>query len=97
MPARLAGRLQRTNDARLRRDDIEDGLLAGIKRRATAPQLMVELAHRVHRQLRDFEAERPDMAVRARELEQQIGNLADAIAGGGLHTSRTLGQRLQAA
>jgi hypothetical protein len=58
---------------------------------------MVELAHRVHRQLREFEATRPDTAARARELEQQIGNLADAIAGGGLHTSRTLGQRLQAA
>jgi hypothetical protein len=47
--------------------------------------------------LREFEAMRPDMAARTRELEQQIGNLADAIAGGGLHTSRALGQRLQAA
>ena len=48
-------------------------------------------------ELREFEIKRPDMAARARELEQQIGNLADAIVGGGLQTSRTLGQRLQAA
>jgi hypothetical protein len=34
---------------------------------------------------------------RIRELEAQVENLADAIAAGGLHGSRALGTRLQAA
>jgi hypothetical protein len=86
-----------TNDARLRRDEIETGLLAGMKQRATAPRLMDELACRVRLEMRELETKGPDKAARIRELEQQIEHLADAIAQGGLHTSRTLGQRLQAA
>lgn len=86
-----------TNDARIRRDKVETGLLAEIKERAEAPEVLEQLTLRVRMQLREQEASRPDFAVRTRKLEQQIENLADAIGDGGLHTSRALGQRLQAA
>jgi site-specific DNA recombinase len=86
-----------TNDARIRRDKVENGLLAEIKQRAEAPEVLEQLALQVRRRLREQEASRPDFAARTCELEQHIEHLADAIGNGGLHTSRTLGQRLQAA
>jgi hypothetical protein len=54
-------------------------------------------ARRVRLEIREIETKGPDKGARIHELEQQVEHLVDAIAEGGLHTSRTLGQRLQAA
>lgn len=48
-------------------------------------------------QLRDMPTDAPDNSRRIRELESQVENLADAIVAGGLHGSRALATRLQAA
>jgi hypothetical protein len=78
----------------LKKSEIESGLIAGIKRELSAPEVIEELQRRVRQRLRKGRAS-PDNAARLAELRMKVDNLADAIANGALRTSPALADRLR--
>ena len=90
------GRSACTNDATFRRDEVEAAVCQGIRTRVLADDAIAEVAKRVRARLRQRPA-RPDPSARIAELEETVGNLADAIASGALRSSPVIAARLRAA
>jgi hypothetical protein len=86
-----------SNDAPLQRHVAEFEVLAGIKRELRSPEVIDEICRRVRAALRKTRAPVPDHQARIAQLKAEIGNIADAIAVGGLRASPTLAARLAAA
>ena len=84
------------NDARIRRDVVETGLLAGIKQELLSDAHIKEVRRRV---VKLMTAKKPpaDQAKAINKAEAEIANLTDAIANGLLKSSPALAERLQAA
>ena len=84
------------NDARIRRDVVETGLLAGIKQELLSPEHIKEVRRRVVKLLT---AKKPlaDQPKAIDKAEAEVVNLTDAIANGLLKSSPALAERLQAA
>ena len=84
------------NDARIRRDVVESGLLAGIKRELLSPAAIEEIRRRVAKIVK---AKKPptDNVKAIGKAEAEVANLTDAIANGLLKSSPALAARLQAA
>lgn len=91
------GRAACSNDFRVKRNLLEDGLLAGIRRELLAPEVLAEFKKRVMKRL--AEEQRAPLVDRKRisELKDQVANLAEAIATGALKSSPALAGRLAAA
>jgi site-specific DNA recombinase len=85
------------NDLRLKRDLIEDGLLEGVRNALLSPAALEEFRRRIVKRLADQNRQKTPDPKRIAELEAQIGNLVDAIAGGALKSSPALSARLEAA
>lgn len=85
------------NNARFRRDAIEEAILAGIRRDLATPEAAEEVCRRVRARLRDLSRPKPVNRARIAELETQIANLIDAVAAGGLRGSAGLAERLRTA
>jgi hypothetical protein len=84
-----------SNDAYLRRDLIESGLLHGIKQELLSPASVAAVRSRVTRL-----AKQRDRKVKPEEVERlksEIANLTDAIATGALRSSPALAARLETA
>lgn len=82
------------NDAYLRRSQIEPGLLAGIKRELSAPEVLEEIVRRVRQRVK--KPRTADNRTHVEKLEREVASLVDAIASGALRASPALAQRLQA-
>ncbi len=84
------------NDAYIRRDVVETGLLAGIKQELLSPGHIEEVRRRV---VKLMTAKKPpaDQAKAIEKAEDEVANLTDAIANGLLKSSPALAERLQAA
>lgn len=84
------------NDARIRRDVVETGLLAGIKQELLSDAHIEEVRRRV---VKLMTAKKPpaDQAKAIGKAEAEVANLTDAIANGLLKSSPALAERLQAA
>ena len=85
------------NDALLPRQRTEFEVLKGIKRELRSPIIMKEICTRFRAALRAPKPKAPESRPRIDQLKAEIGNIADAIAGGMLRTSPTLANRLAAA
>ena len=85
------------NDYRVKRVLLEEGLLAGIRRELLAPEAIEEFRRRVVKKLADQNHKPDGHSARLRELEKEVANLADAVAGGVLRSSPALAQRLATA
>ncbi len=81
------------NDAYLRRSQIEPGLLAGIKRKLSAPEVLEEILRRLRQRVKKPRAR--DSRAQIAKLEREVASLVDAIASGALRASPALAQRLQ--
>jgi hypothetical protein len=86
-----------SNDATLQRHVAEFEVLAGIKRELRSPEVIDEICRRLRAALRKPKATIPENQARIAQLKTEIGNIADAIAVGGLRASPTLTARLAAA
>lgn len=85
------------NTARLKRTDVEEGLLAGIREQLLAPDVERTVTQLASQMLQE-RARRPAVdAATITKLEAQIANLTDAIASGALRTSPALAARLAGA
>jgi DNA invertase Pin-like site-specific DNA recombinase len=82
------------NDALLHRERAEFEVLKGIKRELRSPAVIKEICRRARTALSASKPEVPDNAARIAQLKAEIGNIADAIAGGVLRASPTLAARL---
>lgn len=82
------------NDVYLKRSIIEPGLVAGIRRKLSLPEVMEELQRRVRQRLKGGATKSDDRAQIA-ELEREVSTLVDAIASGALRSSPALAKRLQ--
>jgi len=85
------------NNAMLRRQVAEFEVLAGLKRELRSPEVLREIASRTRARVRQPKVAAPDNRLRVSELEMQIANLADAIAGGVLKASPALAGKLASA
>ena len=83
-----------TNDAWIRRDVIEAGLLAGIKQELLSADAIVEVRRRVAKLLNDQKPAK-NLGKAIDKAETEIENLTDAIASGKLRSSPALAERLQ--
>jgi site-specific DNA recombinase len=86
-----------SNDFRIRRDALEDGLLDGIRRELLAPEVIDEFKRRVLKRLAEHKRQPAGTANRIAELEAQVENLTEAIATGALRNSPALANRLASA
>lgn len=86
-----------SNNARFRRDAAERVILEGIRRDLAAPAVVDEVLRRVRARLRELSKPKAVPQARIRELEQQIENLVEAVAAGGLRGSVSLADRLRTA
>ena len=91
------GRAACSNDFRVGRTPLEDGLLAGIRRELLAPDVLAEFKRRVMQRLAERQRTPAVDHKRIAELEDQVANLAEAIATGALKSSPALAGRLAAA
>jgi hypothetical protein len=80
------------NDAYLRRSQIEPGLVTGIKRELSVPEVIAELQRRVRARLKGGRT--PDNRAQIAKLEREVASLVDTIAAGVLRTSPAIAQRL---
>ena len=88
----LSGRLC-SNKLTVRRELAEDLLLAGIREDLLTPEVEAEVRRRIVRKVRERRV--PNTAhTRRAQLQAEIGNLVDAIAGGSLRASSALAGRL---
>lgn len=85
------------NDALLPRVPAEKEVLKGIKRELRSPAVIKEICRRVRAALNAPKPKAPDGAARIEQLKAEIGNIADAIAGGVLRASPTMAARLASA
>ena len=83
-----------TNDAWIRRDVVEAGLLAGIKQELLSTDAIVEVRRRVAKLLNDQKPAK-NLSKAIDKAETEIENLTDAIASGKLRSSPALAERLQ--
>ena len=84
-----------SNDAYLRRSQIEPELAAGIKRELLpARELIEELQRRVRQRLND-RGRAPDTRTEVARPEREIARLVDGIASGNLGASAAIAQRLK--
>jgi site-specific DNA recombinase len=86
-----------SNDFRIRRDALENGLLDGIRRELLAPEVVDEFTRRVLKRLAEHKRQPAGDAKRIAELEAQVENLTEAIATGALRNSPALANRLASA
>lgn len=86
-----------SNNAMLKRHATEAAVVEGIKRDLRDPTVIEELCRRVRARLRTPKAKPIDSSARIATLQQQLDNLANAIASGALRASPTLATKLQAA
>ncbi len=82
------------NNAMIRRQVAETEVLAGIKRVLRSPAMIDEICKRVRAALRKPRPKAPDNQARVAQLQSEISNLVEAIAGGALRASPTLAARL---
>jgi len=83
-----------SNDAYLRRSQIEPELVSGIKRELLpSREVIEELQRRVRQRLKDGAA--PDNRTEIAKLEREVARLVDAIASGTLGASAAIAQRLR--
>ena len=92
-----AGSAACSNDFRVRRAVLEDGLLEAIRRELLAPKVLAEFKKRVMKRLTDQQRQVVVDPRRIAELESTVSNLADAIAAGALKCSPALASRLATA
>jgi site-specific DNA recombinase len=85
------------NDLRLKRDLIENGLLEGVRSALLSPAALEEFRRRIIKRLADQNRQKAPDLNRVAELETQVCNLVNAIAGGALKSSPALAARLEAA
>ncbi|MCC6197228.1 MAG: recombinase family protein, partial [Burkholderiales bacterium] len=85
-----------TNDARVPRELMEEGLLAGMRDRLLNRDALEVMRRRLVAALSKRQDPGPSPAKRIAELEREAGNLADAIAQGALRASPTIAARLAA-
>jgi site-specific DNA recombinase len=81
------------NDVYLRRTQIEHGLVAGIRRELSVPEVIAELQRRVRQRLKKDGAA-PDNRAQTAKLEREVAALVEAIATGALRASPAIAQRL---
>jgi hypothetical protein len=87
-----------SNSARLHRVKAEEGVLDGVRRIFLNREVIEEAMRRARGLLRARTGKPADSRTpRIRELKEQIGHLADAIAGGALRSSPAIGAKLEAA
>jgi hypothetical protein len=86
-----------TNDLYLRRSHIEPGLIAGIKRDLLNETVITEILRRTRVRLRSRKDPTAEARQRIDSLENQVLNLADAVAAGALRSSPAIAERLHAA
>jgi DNA invertase Pin-like site-specific DNA recombinase len=86
-----------SNGINVPRGLVQDVMLAGLREDLSDPQAIDEFERRVKAALRQSELPVPDHSRRIAQLEKEIGNLTDAIAGGLLRRSPALADRLRAA
>jgi len=88
------GKAACANDFRVRRTKLEDGLLDGIRRELLHPDVLSEFRKRVMKRLAEHQRKPAADPKRIAELEEQVTNLADAVASGALKSSPALADRL---
>jgi site-specific DNA recombinase len=86
-----------SNNARFRRDEAEDALVKGIRLQLEEPQVVDEVCRRVRARLRELSRPAPASAARIAQLETEVANMVEAIAGGALRGSQTLAERMRTA
>jgi site-specific DNA recombinase len=85
------------SEVRIKRAVVERGLLDGITSDLLSAEILADIEHEIRRSLKaQKRAARADPQRRA-ATEQEIKNLVDAIADGGLRTSAALAERLAVA
>jgi site-specific DNA recombinase len=82
-----------SNGIHVRRDLVQDRLLAGVRETLSRNDVLDELERRVRKALAAGRKVKPDLK-RIADLKGQLDNLVNAIAGGGMRTSAALGRKL---
>lgn len=88
------GKANCANGVYLKKSDIEPGLIAGIKRQLSDPEVIAELQRRVRQRIRSGGSQ-SDNGPQIAKLEREAAALVDAIASGALKTSPAIAERLQ--
>ena len=81
------------NDIHVRRDLVENRLLAGVRETLARPELLATIERHLRTILAERRKQRPN-DVRVAALEAQLDNLIDAVAAGGMRSSPGIGRRL---
>jgi site-specific DNA recombinase len=81
------------NNIMVRRDLVEDRLLAGIRSTMGSDEVLDEIERRLRKALKGSREVKPDLK-RVAELKVQVENLVNAIAAGGMRASHALGRKL---
>ena len=82
-----------TNSRTVRRDLVQDRLLAGIRAALDSQDVQAEIERRARKILASHRNRKPD-AQRIAELKEQLDNLVSAVAAGGLRQSPAIGRKL---
>jgi site-specific DNA recombinase len=82
-----------TNSRLVRRDLVEDRLLAGIRSTLGCDEVLDEIERRVRKALAADRKVKPDLR-RIADLKDQLDNLVSAIAMGGMRSSPAIGRKL---
>jgi site-specific DNA recombinase len=80
------------NDAYLLRSRIEPGLVAGIKRELSVPEVIAEMQRRYRQRAKGGNV--PDNRGQIVKFEREVASLVEAIASGVLRTSPAIAERL---
>ena len=86
-----------SNDAYVRRVEIEVGLLRGIQEKLREQHVVEEARRRILAALRQADKTASPSPARIAQLEREVAALVDAVASGALRSSQALAQRLVAA
>jgi site-specific DNA recombinase len=84
-----------TNDARMRRRDVEEALVRGIKRELLTPAAIKETCRQVRELILKPREAPPNHKARISDLKFQIENVMEAIASGMMKASPALGAKLR--
>jgi site-specific DNA recombinase len=82
------------NDRLVRRDLVEDRMLAHIRGALADDEMLDEVERRLRKVLAAGRKAKPDNRARMVDLRAQVENLVNAIAAGGMRTSAALGRKL---
>jgi DNA invertase Pin-like site-specific DNA recombinase len=83
-----------SNSRLVRRDLVEDRMLAHIRGALADDEMLDEVERRLRKVLAAGRKARPDSRARIAELRTQVENLVNAIAAGGMRSSAALGRKL---